>query len=262
LGDVPDSDVYHADLTCGFGIKHIWRGRVTSVIGQDVPRSLKGIYNRKHPMDSARTITKEFVKGVIGRAGSVKYAMHGPNEVLRKAELRDGHKVWEFIRSNPYWGGVENNATADGLSDVINEQMLNELVERRGVCILYTHLGKIGDPKEPFGHRTRNALGLLSKYASEGKILVTTTRRLLDYCRLLREVTFSVVEEDECNKINVIVNGLETDVSGLSFYVLEPHKTKVFLNGREVSNLKGNDPDDTGQRSVFLPWTALEAPDL
>jgi hypothetical protein len=262
LGDVPDSDVYHADLTCGFGIKHIWRGRITSVIGQDAPRSLRGIYNRNHPMDSARTITKEFVKGVIARAGSVKYAMHGPNEVLRKVKLRDGHEVWEFIRSNPYWGGVENNATAEGLSDVINEQMLNELVERRGVCILYTHLGKIRDPKKPFGPGTRNALSLLAKYASEYKILVTTTSRLLDYCRLVREVTFSVAKEGECDKISVNVNGLETDVSGLSFYVLEPHKTKVFLNVREVSTLKGNDPDDTGQRSVFLPWTALEFPDL
>lgn len=262
FGDVPDSEVYHADLSCGFGIKYVWRGRVTSVIGQDVPRSLKGIYNREHSTDSARTVAKECLKGVMARAGSVKYAMHGPNEVMRKAELRDGHKVWEFIRSNPYWGGVENNATADGLSEVINEQMLNELVERRGVCILYTHLGKIRDPKEPFGLRTRNALSLLAKYASEDKILVTTTRRLLDYCRLVREVTFSVLKEDECDKINVNVNGLETDVCGLSFYVLEPQKTKIFLNGREVSALEGNDPDDTGQRSVSLPWTPLEVPDL
>lgn len=262
FGDVPESEVYHADLTCEFGIKYVWRGRITSVIAQDVPRSLKGIYNRKHQMASARTVTKEFIKGVMARAGSAKYAMHGPNEVLRKVELRDGQKVWEFIRSNPYWGGVENNATADGLSVVINEQMLNELVERRGLCILYTHLGKIRNPKEPFGLRTRNALSLLAKHASEGKILVTTTRRLLDYCKLVRELTFSVVKEGECNRINVNVNGLETDVNGLSFYILEPHQTKIFVNGREVSPLKTNDPDDTGQRSVSVPWARLKAPDL
>jgi hypothetical protein len=262
FGDVPGSKVYHADLSCDYGIKYVWRGRITSVIGQNVRRSLKGMYNQEHPTDSARTVAKEFVKGVIARAGSVKYAMHGPNEVLRKVELRDGHEIWEFIRSNPYWGGVENNATADGLSDVINEQMLNELVERRGACILYTHLGKIRDPKEPFGLRTRNALSLLAKYASEGKILVTTTRRLLDYCKLVREVTFSVLKEDECDKINVNVNGLETDVSGLSFYVSEPNKTKIFVNGREVSSLKSNVPDDTGQRSVSLPWARLEVPNL
>jgi len=262
FGDVPESGVYHADLTCGFGVKYVWRGRITSVIGQDVPRSLTGIYNREHPMASAKTVTKEFMKGVMARAGSVKYAMHGPNEVLRRIELRDGHKVWEFIRSNPYWGGVENNATADGLSDVINEQMLNELVERRGLCILYTHFGKIPNPKEPFVLRTRNALSLLAKYASERKILVTTTKRLLDYCRLLREITFSAVKEAECNKVNVNVNRVEMDMGGLSFYVLEPHKTKVFANGREVSTLKNNDPDDTGQRSVSLPWSPLEVPDF
>ncbi len=262
FGDVSESEVYHADLTCEFGIKYVWRGRVTSVIAQDVPKSLKGIYNREHPMGSARTMAKEFVKGVMARAGSVKYAMHGPNKVLRKVELRDGHKVWEFIRSNPYWGGVENNATADGLSDVINEQMLNELVERGGVCILYTHLGKIRDSKEPFGLRTRDALALLARYASEGEILVTTTKRLLNYCRLVREVDFSVAKEDEWTKINVNVNGLKTDVSGLSFYVLEPDKTKIFVSSREVSPLKTNYPDDTGQRSVSVPWKPLEIPDL
>lgn len=262
FGDVPDSEVYHADLTCGFGIKYVWRGRITSVIGQDVPRSLKGIYSRKHPMGSVRTITKEFMKGIIARTGSFKYAMHGPNEVLRKVELRDGRKIWEFIRSNPYWGGVENNATADGLADVLNKPMLDQLVDRKGVCILYTHLGKMRTPKESFGLRTRNALSLLAKYASEGKILVTTTRRLLDYCRLLREVTFSAVKEDECNKINVNVNRLETDMGGLSFCILEPQKTKIFLNGREVSALETNDPDDTGQQIVSLPWSPLEAPDL
>jgi hypothetical protein len=261
-GDVRDSEVYHADLTCGSGIKYVWRGRITSVIGQDVPRSLRGIYSREHPMDSARTITKEVLKGVIARAGGVKYAMHGPNEVMQKVELRDGHRVREFIRSNPYWGGVEKNATADGLLEVINEQMLNELVARRGVSVLYTHLGKIRDPKELFGLRTRNALSLLAKYASEHKILVTTTKRLLNYCRLAREVTFSLVKGDEYNKINLTINDLETDMGGLSFYVLEPDKTKILVNGREVLALKCNDPDDTGQRSVSLPWTPLAVSDL
>ncbi len=36
-GDVQNSEVYHADLTYSYGIRYVWRGRVTSVIGQNVP---------------------------------------------------------------------------------------------------------------------------------------------------------------------------------------------------------------------------------
>lgn len=268
-GDVLDSEVYHADLTCGSGIKYVWRGRITSVIGQDVPRSLRGIYSRGHPMDSARTITKEVLKGVIARAGGVKYAMHGPNEVMQKVELRDGHRVREFIRSNPYWGGVENNATADGLADVLNKPMLDQLVKREGICILYTHLGKIGNRNDPFSPRTKKALELLAQYSRDKKILVTTTGRLLGYCQSLREVTFSTIAQENGLMLDVITrnrNGgdysAHADLEGLSLYVPDPAKIRVTLNSAEVAGPKHNNPDHTGRKSVSFPWEPLAFPDL
>ena len=47
-GDIPGSRAYHADISCGFGIRFVWLGRVTSVIGQDSAWSLKGIWNVAH----------------------------------------------------------------------------------------------------------------------------------------------------------------------------------------------------------------------
>ena len=34
-GDVPGSTAYHADLTAAYGIRYVWRGRTTSITGQD-----------------------------------------------------------------------------------------------------------------------------------------------------------------------------------------------------------------------------------
>jgi len=269
FGDVPGSQVYHADLTCDYGIKYVWRGRITSVIGQEAPRTLKGIYNRNHPMDSARTIIKEFMKGFMARAGSIKYAMHGPNEILRRVDLRDGHKVWEFMRSNPYWGGVQNFATADGLSEVLNKTMLDHLVNRQGVCILYTHLGKIKNRNEPFNNNTKNALRLLAKYSQEGKILVTTTRRLLNYFRVQRDIAVSISTEtngvtidfgaDNRKKGERLIPG---NIQGLSLYVQDSVNTQVTLNGAKVADFKCNAPDHTGRKSISFPWTPLQFPHL
>ena len=37
LGDHPDSNAYHADLTLAFGIKFLWLGKITMMVGQSVP---------------------------------------------------------------------------------------------------------------------------------------------------------------------------------------------------------------------------------
>ena len=268
-GDVPGSDAYHADLTCGFGVEYVWRGRVTSVIGQDIPRDLRGICGRRHPVASTRTLAKELAKGVLGRLGSPKYAMHGPNRVLRAERLRSGHRVSEFIRSNPYWGGVNRGETAVGLADVLVEPMLERLVEREGVCVLYTHLGKITHRDAPFGPRTRAALERLARWSREGKVLVTTTRRLLGYCRATRQVTLRPSAERDGLRIDVTVAGESgqpslglPDLEGLTVYVADPARTRVLLDGREVTELRRNGPDHTGRRSVSVPWRPLEFPQL
>ena len=127
-GDVRHSEVYHADLTCSYGIQYVWRGRVSSVIGQNVARSLRGIYNRHHPIASAKTTLKEFFKGLLAYAEQAKYAMHARNYVLRQVQLRSGQQVSEFLRANPHWGGVGCGANADRIPEVLNESMLNRLM--------------------------------------------------------------------------------------------------------------------------------------
>ncbi len=131
-GDVEGSPAYHADLTCAFGIEYVWRGRVTSVIGQDVPRRLGGIAQWRHPAASSMTAAKEAAKGWLGRAGSVRYISHRANDLLWTSRLRSGQTVNEFLRANPSWAGISVHETADGLGEVMTGSFLDRLVSRGG----------------------------------------------------------------------------------------------------------------------------------
>jgi hypothetical protein len=263
-GDLPGDPAYHADLTCGFGVDYVWRGRVTSVAAQDVPRSLGGIFRPAHPWRSGLTLAKEWAKGVLARAGHPKYALHGPNEVLRRTRLRDGREVWEFMRCNPYWGGVGLAVTADGFADVMDARVLDSLAERGGFSVLYTHLGKVRSRQHPLGPRTREAFARLAEHHRGGRILVTTTSRLLAYCRALRELSFAAQASDGGLRIDVQAPGLGAKsadaLAGLSFDVRDASRTRLTLNGREVVDLRRFGPDGGGRSTVSLGWRPLEFP--
>jgi hypothetical protein len=182
-GDEPGHPAYHADLTISHGIRYVWRGRVTSVIGQNQPASLRGIADGLHPWASARTLFKEAVKQVLARCGNRKYGLHAANRLTRRVRLRDkGREVCEFLRCNPHWNGVSSCDTGWGICRVLTGKFLDRLVARSGTCILYTHLGKLGAGNREFDKPTVECFRRLGDYYRRGKILVTTTRRLLDYC--------------------------------------------------------------------------------
>ena len=261
-GDVPGSIAYHADLTYSFGVQYVWMGRVTSVVGQGVPRSLSGIWNPLEPAASFKTIGKEFAKGLMGGTGSLKYGMHRQNSLVRSTWLRDGHSITEFMRSNPHWGGVSCGDTGDGLAAVLTKSFLDRLVEREGVCILYTHLGKKRNSEQPFSHGTKQALGLLASYRDDGKIMVTTTRRLLGYCKAISEIKYAVRENAELLSIEIEQDCPREELAGVSLYVPEVRRAKVKLNGLEIAKLQQNPPDHTGQSCISIPWIPLDFPDL
>ena len=181
-GDEPGHPAYHADLTLSYGIRHVWRGRVTSVIGQDRPLSLRSIGTLRHPLASARTLAKEVAKQVLSRRGHAKYGAQAGNPLVVEALLRDGQPIREFIRSNPSWKGVSCHDRGDAIHEVLTHRFLDRLVVRKAPCILYTHLGKLerGETKRRFRPAVVAAFRLLAEYHHAGKLQVTTTARLLD----------------------------------------------------------------------------------
>jgi hypothetical protein len=178
-GDEPGHPAYHADLTLAHGIRHVWRGRVTSVIGQDRPLSFRGIADWNHPAGSTTTVAKELTKQVMARCGSAKYRLHASNHLLQSARLRDHSLVREFLRCNPHWNGVSCCDTGYGIGEVLTARFLDRLVERRGWCVLYTHLGKLGGGRQP-GRSFVDGFRRLAEYHRSKKIRVTTTSLLLE----------------------------------------------------------------------------------
>ena len=269
-GDEVGHPAYHADLTLDYGIKYVWCGRVTSITGQDVPASLNGIFNWKHPVKSNRTLFKEAMKRKLARKGNHKYAMHGSNEILCPTVLRDESPVYEFMRCNPHWGGVSSCDQSRHIGEVLTDKMLDRLVRRGGTCILYTHLGKIDNPGIPFNQTAVEAFRRLAEAFRSGNILVTTTRRLLGYRRAVREITLNSSWDEKRLHIIVSTRGNENsfselfdaDLHGLTFYVPDPTATYMTIDGQEVADLKSNAPDHTGRPSVSLAWPWLEFPQI
>lgn len=256
-GDVIGSPAYHADLTTAYGIHYIWRGRVTSIIGQNVQRSFRGIASGMHPAASCKTLLKEFAKGIFPLS---KFAMNRTNALMRDTCLRSGHQIKEFMRFNPHWGGVSAGATADGLPEVLTAKTLSWLIKREGCCVLYSHLGRAVDPYQPFNLCAQESLSLLAKYVSEGKILVTTTRRLLDYCSALQKIQVSASSVEEITRIDIIKEEKEIPLDGVTIYVRDPSQVKLYVDGCEMHGFQRNPPDHTGLPSISLPWRKLEFP--
>jgi len=269
-GDQLGHRAYHADLTTQQGIRYVWRGRVTSVIGQDVPGSLNGIWTPEHPLASTRTVVKEKLKSILGQMRHPKYQMHGCNQVMRKAYLRDGTRVYEFIRSNPHWGGVSAGETGMDIGQVLSRRMIQRLIHRQGVCILYTHLGKRRGTEVPLPGSAIGGFRRLAQASRDKRILVTTTRRLLGYSRAVREISFTTHEDVNGLRIDISSRArgkahagelVRADMSGLTFYVDSPEQTRVTLNNRDVLAVQRNGPDHTGRCSVSIPWPRLEFPE-
>jgi hypothetical protein len=183
-GDEPGHPAYHADLTTAYGIKYVWRGRVTSVIGQDRRLSFAGVGNWEHPFLSSVTLAKEVAKTVAGRSGSPKYALHSGNRLVTSVTLRDGQPTREILRCNPHWAGVSAADRGDRVDEVLTTSFLDRLVSRGGKCILYTHLGKLGkgEHRRRFSPAVVSSFRLLADYVRRQDIQVLTTSRLLEVC--------------------------------------------------------------------------------
>lgn len=256
-GDVPGSDVYHADLTVNHGVKYVWRGRVTSVVGQGVRRRLGGIFDHRLKLRSAITLTKEFVKGVLGRMSGSRFRLHANNRVMEPIVLRDGQRVYEFLRSSPHPQGVSIADRGDRIFEVLREDMLDILVKRRGTAIVYTHLGKTAHLDTLFPPDSIASLKKLAERANAGQILVATTARTLAYHEMLATLDWSVTETED----RIVIDcATEADsVQGLSFVVSGAKPVDICVGGKSMVAQTELDSDD-GLRVVGIPWEPLAWP--
>lgn len=271
-GDHPDSKSYHADATLDYGIKFVWLGRVTMVIGQSVPITMKtfiSIFDADHPFHSFVNISKEFAKNILAVFSNKKYAMHKENDLVKMTELDDGQKVYEFIRFDNFWKGVATEADAKSLSYAISEQTIHRLKKVSGYMIVYTHFGKNADCAQYIPKETQEALRNLAKEYRAGNIYVTTTSKLLNYYINHKYLNWSFEFNGVETNIN-IQNVKEPifgtfiptvkDLSGITFYVPDNGKTHLFIDEREIEDIQRNAADYSRRESVTIPMSLLEYP--
>ena len=273
MGDVPDSPTYHADATLAYGIKYVWKGRCSAIIGQGVPfrtGSFRAIYDPAYPGYALLNVLREASKTALGYSGVERFALHRHNQLMRVAALRDGQKVFEFQRCNSHWRGPAHGHDSHGLEYGLRPQALQALVASRGISIIYTHLGK--GPSDPpyIPPKTVSALRRLAERHRSGDVMVTTTSRLLRYHRIQRYIRwFSAIRADRT--IEIRIQGIDDPIhgwqvpssealQGLTFYVPKLHQVRICLDGQKLNECKLCPEDETGQPSVTIPWVKLNYP--
>jgi hypothetical protein len=271
-GDMLGADAYHADLSMRYGIRYVWRGRTTGLLGQDAPldrHALAGVFEPRHALVATRTIAKEVVKVLLGRMKCARWQMHGANTVLRRTTLRDGRPVWEFMRADPFWGGQSRADTASGISKVLHRKTLDFLVSRRAVWILYTHLGKVTDPRVPFEQPTRDAFRLLKTYHDSGAVLVTTTYRLLQYLTVRDCLKYRAVRTG--GKLTIAIDSVADpiggprspsldEVRGITFET--PRTSEITVRLPKGADVLCSTTHLAGKTFSSIPWTPLAFPQL
>lgn len=272
-GDLPDAAAYHADLTLAYGVRFIWQGRGSSIIGQGIPHSVAGygaILDQNHLAATTVNMAKELVKSTLASVGNRRFALHAGNRLLRVAVLADGQCVYEFQRSNPHWQGLSFGHDSLGLAYVLRPAHLQRLVRSAGTMIVYTHLG-IGCSESPYlSPSTIQALQELARSNQRGEIYVTTTARLLEY-QLSRDFLDWTWQQPGRDEIHIHIHGRRDrlfptsvlspqELQGLTFYIPDRTRVRLWLSNEEYSGLIRNSPDHTGRSSVMFPFCPLMFP--
>lgn len=271
-GDDPDSIFYHTDITIPYGIKFVWLGRVTMIVGQSTqltPQSFGNIYDYEYKLQSVVNISKELVKSLLSQFGYNKYLMHKNNELVKVVTLKDNQQVYEFMRFDMHWQGVGSGADAQGLAYAISEKNLERLQQAAGYMIVYTHLGKNHGLSQYLPKATVSALRKLAEEYYQGNIYVTTTSRLLNYYINNKHLNWHQDSEGEGTVIKVIsvddpvFGSFIPDIDnlqGITFYVEDSSKTRVFVGNDEVTGLQRNPVDHLGKESVTIPVRRITFP--
>ena len=250
-GDDPDHAAYHTDLTVAQGLRYVWLGRVTSCMGQNVPYTPTTGLAAERSLKSVVNTARDGAKMLQAALGGAKYAMHRGNRLMRPYMLRDGQQVTEFIRCNPHPHGVSVGDHALGVGAALHQPALERLAERRGVAIVYTHLGKHVRAPELFPAETRQAFERLRSASLSGATLVASTVRVLDYVAARDSVEVS-------RSPGHVALALDEDLSpeGLAFRWCGAPPV-VTVNGREVSTVTHT---EDGHQWISIPWRHLTYP--
>lgn len=251
-GDDPNAIEYHTDLTIPLGMKFLWRGQVTHCIGQDADFSLVNFAK----------MTYEYFQDLLNR----EIAYPHDNSLVHIFKLDDGQKVFDFIRYiDPL--GKYPSARQEHIRYQIGPKVIDALIRRRGYLIQYTHLGTNTHP--PYlSTPTLDVFRYIKEKSDQGKLLVATTSRLLDYYvhskhlywhRSTKMDSLFIMIDSISNEVEGSFIPDENDLEGITFYVPTDKQVSLSIQGHSISFVE-NANDGLGRRSISVPWNRLTFP--
>jgi hypothetical protein len=188
-GTVYTSFTYTLDLATQLGVRYVWDGGLSPILGQDVPLSAREWYAHKvsSPLKAWLLLAWHWLSklGIVRGGQSLVTCDPGVNAQYFAHKFADGQTLYCFRRF-----GTWDDSDIDGLAELLAAERLAELVERQGTCIVYTHLGKRSAARRDAGDHipaaTRAALANLRRQYDHGVLMLSPVSGLLDYL-LLRD---------------------------------------------------------------------------
>jgi len=256
-GADPKSSAYHFDLLRSYGVRFIWSGRMTHVIGQNAEKT----YNVRLANFAQKLLSKTKYRYLQESLFDFK------NRLSMKIALQDASEVWDFVRFVNRFGREKTQDVCD-LVKQTDPAVIKLLISNSGYLILYTHMCEGVLNLKDLPRKLINNFEFLAKVYREGRLLVATTSRLLQYNERHDNIVWQTDNKDGVERIEISphINALgpkqklsESMLQGITFYCDDPQKTAIFFDGKPIG-IKKNPRDTTGRYSVTIPWRRLEYP--
>jgi len=276
LGDNRDSKYYHADLTIPYGIKFVWLGKTTNIIGQATHISFYtfiGSFDPEYPAKSFRNIVKTILKNILSiyQLWPSRYSSYEENDLVNIVKLEDGQKVYEFTRFDNHPDGIGAGANSKNMAYNLSGRVLRQLKQVNGYGILYTHFGKNEDCPQEICEETQSALRNLRNEYLNGDIYVTTTSKLLSY--YIAHKYLKVSSRIDNNDLIIVIHSIEDpvfgtyvpsfeDLQGITFYIPSGKRVKIYINQKEIRDFIRNQADENNRESVTIPIKINKYPNL
>lgn len=234
-GHVYENFVYSLDVARELGIRYIWNGEVSAVVGQD-----RELAFDDHLVSSGGSKLKASAKRALQQLPSIRAAyVSEDNRQYHKKQFADGSELYVFKRY-----GTWKDADIDGLHNLINPDKIEQLLKRGGTAVVYSHLGKRHpegeDRKQHIPDTTRADLKNLKAKFDAKELMLSSVSEMLDYLVLRDNVKVDATK----GEIHFKDDGIrykkltEQELADKSFSfklsVLKTQTPKLLANGTEL----------------------------
>ncbi|MBK7945996.1 MAG: hypothetical protein IPJ85_12145 [Flavobacteriales bacterium] len=199
-GHAYPNPAYTLDLVHAAGVRYLWDGSITPVLGQDRPLS---DWSQQRARESSSLDTSLRLAARRMRAMTGAEVRHHDNLAYRPHRFPDGQTLYTFQRH-----GVWEWADIDGLGALLAPDRIEKLIRTGGTCIAYTHLGKRHARRTNSDRHitdgTMRSLENLRATWQSGALMLSSVSRMLDYLVLRDHLEIDSTE----NAVRLVPDGI------------------------------------------------------